>query len=80
MQVLDALVSVWGADRVAVRVSQSGQWGSISDSHPEATFEYYARRLNDYGLAYLHVIEPQIKGAKALAESPKRHYFQRWLR
>lgn len=62
LQVLDALVSVWGADRVGVRVSPSGQWGSISDSNPQATFEYFTRRLNEYGLAYLHVIEPRIKG------------------
>lgn len=67
LQVLDALVSVWGADRVGVRVSPSGQWGSISDSNPEATFEYYARRLNEYGLAYLHVIEPRIKGTDEIA-------------
>ncbi|MFJ3484394.1 alkene reductase [Pseudomonas sp. NPDC090202] len=62
LQVLDALVSVWGAERVGVRVSPSGQWGSIADSNPQATFEYYVRRLNEYGLAYLHVIEPRIKG------------------
>ena len=62
LQVLDALVSVWGADRVGVRVSPSGQWGSICDSNPPATFEYFVRRLNEYGLAYLHVIEPRIKG------------------
>jgi N-ethylmaleimide reductase len=66
LQVLDALISVWGADRVGVRVSPSGQWGSISDSNPEATFEYFARRLNERGIAYLHVIEPRIKGTEEI--------------
>ncbi len=66
LQVLDALISVWGNDRVGIRVSPSGQWGSISDSNPEATFEYFARCLNQRGLAYLHVIEPRIKGTEEI--------------
>jgi N-ethylmaleimide reductase len=68
LELTEALVSVWGADRVGYRVSPSGQWGSISDSNPEATFGYLAERLNAYGLAYLHVIEPRIKGAETLVE------------
>jgi N-ethylmaleimide reductase len=68
LELTEALVSVWGADRVGYRVSPSGQWGSISDSDPEATFGYLAEWLNQYGLAYLHVIEPRIKGAETLVE------------
>ena len=40
VEVIEAFASVWGGDRVGVRVSPSGQWGSISDSDPEATFGY----------------------------------------
>ncbi len=65
---LDALVSVFGPGRVGVRLSPSGEWGGISDSDPEATFSYVARVLNDYDLAYLHVIEPRIKGDDTLHE------------
>src|SRR5450830_1710499 len=68
LELVDAMVSVWGADRVGVRVSPSGEWGDISDSNPEATFGYLARRLDTYGLAYLHVIEPRIKGDSDLVE------------
>jgi N-ethylmaleimide reductase len=68
LELTEALVSVWGEDRVGYRVSPSGQWGSISDSDPEATFGYLAERLNDYGLAYLHVIEPRVKGTETLVE------------
>ncbi len=53
---------MWGPGRVGIRVSPSGQWGNISDSNPEATFGYFAARLNEYELAYLHIIEPRIKG------------------
>jgi N-ethylmaleimide reductase len=49
-----------------VRVSPSGRWGAISDSHPEATFGHFAARLNGYGLAYLHVIEPRVMGTETL--------------
>ena len=59
---------MWGADRVGVRVSPSGRWGAISDSNPEATFGYFAERLNAYGLAYLHVIEPRVMGTETLVE------------
>jgi N-ethylmaleimide reductase len=65
---LEALISVFGADRVGLRISPSGEWGGISDSNPEATFSYVAKMLNPYGLAYLHVIEPRIKGDSTLHE------------
>lgn len=68
LEATEALISVFGADRVGVRVSPSGKWGSISDSDPQATFGYFARRLNEYGLAYLHVIEPRVMGTETLEE------------
>ncbi|WP_329740400.1 alkene reductase [Dyella sp. A6] len=68
LELIEAFASVWEPHQVGVRVSPSGQWGSISDSDPEATFGYFAERLNDYGLAYLHVIEPRVKGTETLQE------------
>jgi N-ethylmaleimide reductase len=68
LELTEALIDVWGADRVGVRVSPSGQWGAISDSDPEATFGHFAGKLNRYGLAYLHVIEPRVKGVETIAE------------
>jgi N-ethylmaleimide reductase len=68
LELVDALVSVWGANRVGVRISPSGQWGAISDSDPKATFGYYVQQLNQYGLAYLHIIEPRVMGTETLDE------------
>jgi N-ethylmaleimide reductase len=65
---LEALMSVWGADRVGMRISPSGEWGGISDSSPEATFSHLAKVLDRYRLAYMHVIEPRIKGDDTLHE------------
>ena len=71
LELVEAFASVWGADRVGVRVSPSGRWGAISDSNPEATFGYFAQRLNQYGLAYLHVIEPRVMGVETLDEAAR---------
>ncbi|WP_238587443.1 oxidoreductase [Cupriavidus sp. IDO] len=65
---LDAVVSVWGANMVAVRLSASGTYGTMSDSDPHATFQCVAERLNNYELAYLHVIEPRVRGIVDIGE------------
>ena len=67
-ELIEALLSVWGPGRVGVRVSPSGQWGSISDSDPEATFGAFGERLNRYPLAYLHVIEPRVMGVETIGD------------
>jgi len=68
LQVVEAMVSVWGGNRVAVRIAPSGTWNGVSDSDPIALFDYVARQLNYFGLAYLHIIEPRIKGNVLIAE------------
>lgn len=42
-------------------------YGSMRDSDPQATFGYLAGQLNRFGLAYLHVVEPRIKGTETVA-------------
>ena len=41
----------------------------MSDSSPQETFAYVAEKLSDLGIAYLHVVEPGIKGAELISES-----------
>jgi len=67
-EVVTALASVWGGDRVAVRVGPNGKWNGMSDSNPEALFSYVAEHLNQFGLAYLHIIEPRVKGNVVIHE------------
>ncbi|WP_250486483.1 alkene reductase [Caballeronia sp. GaOx3] len=57
-----AVIGVWGADKVAVRLGPSGSWGDMSDSDPQALFAYVATELDKLGIAYLHLIEPRIAG------------------
>ncbi|MEI9999423.1 MAG: alkene reductase [Verrucomicrobiota bacterium] len=63
-----AVISVWGADRVGVRLSPSTQFNGMADSNPDATFGYVAARLWELGIAYLHLIEPRIKGNTEIEE------------
>jgi N-ethylmaleimide reductase len=68
LEVVEALASVWGGDRVAVRIGPGGTWNSMSDSNPAALFDYVAEQLNRFGLAYLHIIEPRVKGNVLIKE------------
>lgn len=62
LEVVDAVASVWGRDRVGVRLSPSGTFGDVHDSDPAALFEFVVRALGDRGLAYLHLVEPRVQG------------------
>lgn len=66
LEVVEAVVSVWGADRVGIRLSPNGSFNSMADSDPKATFTYAVNALNPYGLAYLHLVEPRTDDDKDL--------------
>jgi N-ethylmaleimide reductase len=68
LEVVGVLVSVWGASRVGVRIAPSGTYNGMGDSNPRALFRYVAEQLNGFKLAYLHIIEPRIKGAELIGE------------
>ena len=58
MDVIETVCEVWGADAVGLRLSPLGTFNDMGDEDPESTFGYIAEKLNDYKLAYLHVINP----------------------
>ncbi|OGS52665.1 MAG: alkene reductase [Erythrobacter sp. RIFCSPHIGHO2_12_FULL_63_10] len=57
LEVVEAVVGVWGTDRVGYRVSPWFGMYSMSDSNPAETFGHFASALAGR-LAYLHVVEP----------------------
>jgi N-ethylmaleimide reductase len=64
-EIAEALIPIWGPDRIGVRLSPLGKLNDIHDDNPEATFGYIAERLSDYGLAYLHSVNPaQVQSGK----------------
>ena len=72
LEVTQVVASVWRGDRVGVRLAPSGTYGYMHDSNPERTFGYVAEQMNRFGLAYLHVIEPRIKGNNTSRKAPSR--------
>ena len=69
LEVTEAAIGVWGAARVGVRLSPSSSYGSMHDSDPQATFGFVADRLDELGIAYLHVVEPRIRGNETVADA-----------
>ena len=62
MEVTKAVVAVAGSDKVGIRLSPVNPFNDISDSNPQALFNYVVTELNQFNLAYLHVIEGDVGG------------------
>lgn len=62
LEVTQAVVGVWGKEKVGVRLSPSSTFNDMHDSNPTATFSYVVSQLARLGIGYLHVIEPRIRG------------------
>ena len=69
LEVTEAVLQEWPAGRVGVRFSPVNPFNDIADSDPVTTFTHATERLNRYGLAYLHVIDP-VRDAKGNALQP----------
>ena len=63
LEVTDAVVSVWGADRVGMHLAPRSPSHGVSDSHPELTFPYVAAELGKRKLAFLFIRETRGPGA-----------------
>lgn len=53
LEVTDAVVSVWGADRVGMHLAPRGDTSSMGDSNPLATFSYVAEELDKRKIAFI---------------------------
>ena len=67
MEVTKAVVAVAGSDKVGVRISPVNPFNDMADSNPQALFNHVANALNQFNLAYLHVVEGDIGGADVQA-------------
>lgn len=56
-EIIDAVISVVGASRMGLRLSPVFSTYSMRDNDPQGSFGYFAERLGNKGLAYLHAIE-----------------------
>lgn len=55
-EVLTAVNAAIGSDKVGLRLSPLNSYNSMKDSDPMALISYLTTRLNDFKLAYLHVM------------------------
>jgi N-ethylmaleimide reductase len=60
--VTDAVVSVWGGERVGVRLSPANKYGDIEDENRLETYSYAVQELNRRQLAYIHLVSPRVSG------------------
>ena len=71
LEVTDAVISVWGADRVGMHLAPRGDAHDMGDSNPVATFGFVARELGKRRIAFIcareslgdNRIGPQLKAA-----------------
>ncbi len=74
-EAIEAATSVWGSDRVGVRLSPGGSFNDMCDSKPQAHFGEVVKKLAGLGLAYLHLIEPAAStGERALPDLSARYF------
>ena len=64
LEVTEAVVGAWSADRVGIRISPVSPANDIADSAPQPLFDHAVAALNRFGLAYLHVVEGATGGPR----------------
>lgn len=72
MEVVDAAIEVWGADRVGVHLAPRGDSHDMHDSNRLATFGYVAEELGKRKIAFIFTREYQ--GVDALSVELKKRF------
>ena len=67
-EIVEAILTVWPASRVGVRLSPNGNYNDMGSEDFRETFLYVAQQLNAYGLAYLHLVDGLAFGFHGLGE------------
>ena len=63
LEITQAAIEVWGANRVGVRLSPYGIANGSGEADPMPLYSHVITSLDPLGLAYLHFIEPRSSGA-----------------
>ena len=73
LEVTRAVIDVFGAHRVGVRLSPGGTYNDMADDDPVRTFGHAAAMLGELPCAYLHVVENRVADQSA-TDVMRRHY------
>jgi len=77
LEVLDAVISVWGAERVGYHISPRGDVASMGDSDLPATFGYLVRELSKCRIAF--VFSRAGRADDALTGGLRRQFDGAWI-
>lgn len=66
IEVTEALIEVWGKDRVGVRLSPFGTYNDVGDSDPIGLYSYVLSRLAELDIAYVSFIEARADAGMAI--------------
>ncbi|THU49337.1 hypothetical protein C4D60_Mb06t08510 [Musa balbisiana] len=72
LEVVAAVADEIGADRVGVRLSPFADYGGCRDSDPEALALHLIRQLNQHGVLYCHMVEPEMTVVDGRLRIPHR--------
>lgn len=62
LEVVRAVIEIWGPERVGIRVSPTGSFNGMHDDDPLATYSAFAEALDATGIAYIEVVEDSFQG------------------
>ena len=76
LEVTDAVIGVWGAGRVAVRISPLVPFNDMVDSQPEALVTYVAQELSRRKIAFLEIRHENhaLPAERAILEIARRQF------
>ena len=77
LEVIEAASGVFGSENVGVRLSPLNSFQSMKDSDPVGLATWLAKRLNDYNLAFIHLMRSDFFGEQqADVVTPVREHYQ----
>jgi 2,4-dienoyl-CoA reductase-like NADH-dependent reductase (Old Yellow Enzyme family) len=69
LKVVDAVISVWAAERVGLHLSPGDQSYSVANSESKSTYEYVVQQVNPRGLAFLCIRESLVGTKQSLVDA-----------
>lgn len=76
LEILNEVISVWGSDRVGLRLSPVNSYNSMVDSDPVGLMTYVASEVNKLNIAYLHVMRADFfaKQSGPMIETARKNF------
>ncbi len=71
-EVLEAIIAVWGADRVSIRLSPNGMSQGCDDPDPASIFGEAARVVQELGVSFVELRQPGPEGTFGQTEVPQQ--------